>query len=117
MKPEAPPPIACLLKALDASQRARQKELLAAVRGKIRRIVELDGGFEVELPSDPQSFMEIAEWVNLERRCCAFAAFAIESRSDGTLWVRATGGEGARDVLVAEMGLSLTEARPEAPPA
>ena len=101
---ETAPPIACQLKALEASQRARQKDLLAVVRGKIRRIVELKQGFEVELPSDPESFMEIAEWVNLERRCCAFAAFAIESRSDGSLWVRATGGDGAKDVLAAEMG-------------
>jgi hypothetical protein len=98
---EGAAPIACQLKALDASQRARQKDLLAVVRGKIRRIVEL----------------EIAEWVNLERRCCAFAAFAIESRSDGSLWVRATGGEGAKDVLVAEMGLSVNAVRPGAPPA
>ena len=113
---EGPPPIACRLKALDASQRARQKDLLAVVRGKIRRIVELEQGFEVELPSDFESFMEIAEWVNLERRCCAFAAFAIESRSDGSLWVRATGGDGAKDVLVAEMGLSVNPARPGGPP-
>ncbi len=100
-------PIACRLTALDQAQRARQKELLGIVRGKIRRTVELEGGFELELPSDPESFMQIAEWVNLERRCCAFAEFAILSAGDGPVLVRVGGGEGAREVLAAEMGITV----------
>lgn len=104
MSPE--PPIACQLKALDAVERARQKELLEIVRGKIRHVVELDDGFEIELPSDPASFMEIAEWVNLERRCCAFAKFAMVSNGDESVRVRLSGGPGAREVLLAEMGIN-----------
>jgi hypothetical protein len=100
------PPIACQLKALDARERARQKELLEIVRGKIRRVVELEDGFEIELPADPASFMEVAEWVNLERRCCAFAKFAIISMEEDDLRVRLSGGPGAREVLLAEMGIN-----------
>jgi hypothetical protein len=101
------PPIACQLHALNASERARQKELLSVVRGKVRRVVELQDGFELELPSDPGSFMEVAEWVSLERRCCAFAEFAIESRRDESVCVRLTGGPGAKAVLLAEMGITV----------
>ncbi len=101
------PPIACQLDALNASDRARQKELLSVVRRKVRRVVELQDGFELELPSDPGSFTEVAEWVSLERRCCAFAEFAIESRRDDSIWVRLTGGPGAREVLLAEMGITV----------
>ena len=100
------PPIACQLKALDPVQRGRQKELLEIVRGKVRRVVELDDGFELELPTDPASFMEVAEWVNLERRCCAFAAFAILAGRDDAVRVRLTGGAGAKEVLLAEMGIT-----------
>ena len=107
--PESDPPIACQLKALDPTQRQRQKELLALVRGKIRQVVELDDGFALEVPSDSASFMEVAEWVDLERRCCAFAEFAIESRRDGGVWVRLTGVAGAKEVLAAEMGLTPGE--------
>jgi hypothetical protein len=99
-------PIACQLKALDSVERARQKELLGIIRGKIRRTVELERGFEIELPSDPESFMQTAEWVNLERRCCAFAEFAILAAGADRVLVRATGGEGAREVLAAEMGIA-----------
>jgi hypothetical protein len=100
------PPIACQLKALGPVERARQKELLEVVRGKIRGVVEFDEGFELELPADAGSFMEVAEWVNLERRCCAFANFAILSEGDDRLRVRLSGGPGAREVLLAEMGIA-----------
>ena len=100
------PPIACQLKALDAAQRGRQKELLEIVRGKVRRVVEFEDGFELELPEDPASFMEVAEWVNLERRCCAFAEFAILSGRDDSVRVRLSGGPGAKAVLLAEMGIT-----------
>lgn len=99
------PPIACQLKALGPAERARQKELLELVRGKTRGVVEFDDGFELELPADPVSFMEVAEWVNLERRCCAFAKFAILSDGDDRLRVRLSGGSGAKEVLLAEMGI------------
>jgi hypothetical protein len=100
------PPIACQLIALDTTERQRQKELLEIVRRKIRRVLELDDGFELELPSEPPSFMELAEWVSLERRCCAFARFAILADGDENVRVRLSGGPGARDVLIAEMGIT-----------
>jgi hypothetical protein len=104
------------LNALSAAERDRQKELLETVRGKVRQMVETDDGFELQVPSDPASFMEVAEWVGLERRCCAFAEFAILSRRDETVWVRLTGGPGAKEVLFAEMGLARAAARTEARP-
>ncbi len=103
MSRPAEAPIACQLKALDAPERARQRELLGIVREKIRRIVELVNGFELSLPPDPGTLAEAAEWVELERRCCAFADLAIEQREDA-IFVRVTGGPGAKEVLAAEMG-------------
>jgi hypothetical protein len=99
------PPIACQLKALDAEQRQRQKELLGVVRGKIQQTLELPDGFALQMPNDHVTFMEVAEWVSLERRCCAFAEFLLEMRGDDTVWVTVTGGSGAKEVLAAEMGI------------
>lgn len=50
----------------------------------------------------------MAEWVSLERRCCAFAEFTIEWRMDDTVWVRLTGKAGVKEVLAAEMGIGAT---------
>jgi len=102
------PPIACQLEALDADQRQRQKELLGMVRGKILKTVELPEGFALQVPTDHATFMEVAEWVSLERRCCAFAEFVLEMRLDDTVWVTVTGRPGAKEVLAAEMGIGLT---------
>jgi hypothetical protein len=99
------PPIACHLKALDDAQRQRQKELLAIVRDKIQTIVELPHGYLLQMPNDQATFLEVAEWVSLERRCCGFASFVLEIRPDDTVWVTITGKSGAKEVLAAEMGL------------
>ncbi len=104
---EKDPPIACHLKALDADQRKRQKELLGIVRGKIQKTVELPNGFALQMPTDHATFLQVAEWVSLERRCCGFAEFALEMRLDDTVWVKMTGKPGAKEVLAAEMGVGV----------
>jgi hypothetical protein len=99
------PPIACQLKALDGAGRARQKELLTLVRGKVQQTVELPDGFALRVAADRTTFLEVAEWVSLERKCCAFAEFRIEWRLDDSVWVSVTGRGEAKEVLAAEMGI------------
>ena len=106
--PKADPPIACHPKALDPTQRKRQKELLGIVRGKIQKTVELPNGYALQMPTDHATFLEVAGWVSLERRCCGFAGFALEMRLDDTVWVTMTGKAGAKEVLAAEMGVGAT---------
>ena len=101
------PPIACSPKALDITQRRRQTELLGIVRGKIQKTVELDNGFALQLPNDPATTLQVAEWISLERRCCGFAEFAVEWRLDDTVWVKLTGKTGVKEVLAAEMGVGM----------
>jgi len=102
------PPIACVLGALSVEERKRQKELLGTVRGRIQETVELPDGYALRLPADQAMFLEAAEWAALERRCCAFAAFALEWGADNRIWIRVTGKEGAKDVLAAEMGIGAS---------
>jgi hypothetical protein len=102
------PPIACTPKALDESQRARQKTLLAIIQKKVMKTEELSHGYALKLPNDHATFLEAAEWVSLERKCCAFAEFNLEWRLDDSVWVKLTGKEGVKEVLAAEMGLSAT---------
>ena len=66
-------------------------------------MVQGPDGYAFRLPTDPALFQETAEWVSLERRCCPFLAFALEWRGDDTVWVRATGGPGAKAALAAEI--------------
>lgn len=99
------PPIACTPEALEATQRARQKTLLAVIQEKIQTTEELSHGYALKLPTDHATFLEAAEWVGLERKCCAFVEFSLEWRLDDTFWVKLTGHEGVKEVLAAEMGI------------
>lgn len=115
MKPGAvgasEPPIACELKALTPSDRHRQATLLRTVRAKIKKTSELKEGFELTFPADRETVMALAEWINLESRCCRFAAFSMEWDDEDGVRVRLSGPPGARDVLAAEMGLRTTAPR------
>jgi hypothetical protein len=83
-----PPPFACRANALDKVQRGRQQALLETVRRTALAKRDLPDGLALMFPADAALFVELAEWVSLERRCCPFLAFALEwnvsdsSRSD-----------------------------------
>lgn len=102
---DAPPPIACRANALDKRERKRQQELLNAVRSASKEIQELPQGFALRFPADPALFLQLAEWVSLERRCCPFLEFSLEWKQDDSVWVRLTGQPEAKEVVAAEMGL------------
>ena len=105
--PATPPPIACRMNALDKSQRQRQQALLEKVRRSVLAKHDLPDGLGLSFPSDPALFLEVAEWISLERRCCPFLAFALEWKDDDTVSVRLTGQPGIKKVIAAEMGISL----------
>jgi hypothetical protein len=103
----APPPIACRANALDKAQRQRQQALLEKVRRTAVGKHDLPDGLALSFPGEAATFMELAEWVSLERRCCPFMEFALEWRQDDTVSVRLTGQPGTKEFIAAEMGIGL----------
>jgi hypothetical protein len=101
------PPIACRADALDTAQRRRQQDLLETVRGKALGVHELPDGLALSFPPDAPLFLDLAEWISLERRCCPFLAFALEWSIDDSVVVRLTGQPGVGELIAAEMGVSL----------
>jgi hypothetical protein len=99
-------PIACRLDALDETQRQRQQALLESVRRLAPGTQELPDGFGLVFPADAALFVQLAEWISLERRCCPFLEFALEWKLDDSVWVRLTGQPGVKDFIAAQMGLT-----------
>jgi hypothetical protein len=96
----------CRLDALNAAERARHSELTRQLKAGVRRTVELEDGYALELPSEGASVISAAEWATLERRCCPFFKFALELESDGgPAWLRITGREGVKRFLQIALGL------------
>ena len=103
-------PLVCRLDALSSAQRARHQKLTAMLQRAVVGTRELPDGWELALDlsrlpadaqGDPVCVVEIAEWVDLEARCCPFLDFAlgVRGQSAGTLSLALTGGPGVKEFL------------------
>jgi hypothetical protein len=86
-------------------ERVRHFEVVVPqLRSRITRIEELPDGYEFEFPGDEVTLGFVANWADGERRCCPF--FAIElDHEGGSVWMRLTGPEGAKDFIRSELSL------------
>ena len=108
-------PLACDVNALTAPQRERHRALGDRLHSAVVGRVELANGYTLvldlsRLPADstgaPFCVVEVAEWVDLEARCCPFLDFGIEVSERGrTVKLRLTGGKGVKAFLRNELGL------------
>lgn len=101
------PPIGCRLDALDGAQRRKQQALLETVRHTVTGVRDLPDGLGLAFSADPATFVQLAEWISLERRCCPFLEFALAWGLDDRVEVRLTGQPGVKDFIAAEMGIAL----------
>ena len=118
--PSVAPPAAaenalvCNVAALTAAQHERHQKLGRLLRSAVVQKAELENGYDFvmdlgRLPADSagEAFcvVEVAEWVDLESRCCPFLSFGIELEPKGkTVRLRLTGGKGAKTFLESEAG-------------
>ena len=105
------PPLACDLTVFAPAERARHRALVRdVVHGRCAERRELADGYALRYSADPTVFTALAEWIDLERRCCPFLRFALEVEpGGGPVWVRLTGGAGVKQVLAAAFESVLTD--------
>ena len=105
----------CNVGALTAAQRERHQKLGRMLRSAVVEKAELESGYVFvldlgRLPVDSAGaafcVVEVAEWVDLESRCCPFLSFGIEVEPKGkTVRLRLTGAKGVKAFLESELGL------------
>jgi hypothetical protein len=95
------PPIACDLTAIPASvDRAQLAAAVAHIFQAAQEVQALPNGYAFRFPNQDGMWMALAHFVEHERRCCPFYAFALELEPNGgPLWLRMTGGEGVKEFL------------------
>jgi hypothetical protein len=108
-------PLVCDVNALSGPQRERHRTLGEKLRGAVSGRVELANGYTLvldldRLPPDsagaPFCVVEVAEWVDLESRCCPFLEFGIDVTAKGrVVRLRLTGEKGVKSFLRSELGL------------
>lgn len=105
-------PLACNANALNAAQRDRIQALVKKLRESQRGIAELDNGYAVRFTGVGSSLGDIGEYITLERRCCPFFDFVLESeREGGAVWLKLTGREGVKEFARIEFQVRETETR------
>jgi hypothetical protein len=115
-------PLACRLDALSPAQRARHQKLTALLRRAVVETRELADGWELaldlsRLPADAQGepvcVVEIAEWVDLEARCCPFLDFGLRVRGKGagSVALALTGGPGVKEFVAMELAPESVDRR------
>lgn len=110
MRNETELPIACDLTAIPLSERTEHVSVSLHIFEQAEQVQELPTGYAFRFANEPGLFMQLAQFVGNERRCCQFFAFGIELEpGGGPLWLRLTGGEGVKDFVQATFG-DMTEA-------
>lgn len=76
--------------ALSAAERQRYNSLRPRVLEALDHVEEMPTGFLLRIGGSV-SVAEVAEWAEMEHRCCAFLDIDLSLRADGTTWVQLGG--------------------------
>jgi hypothetical protein len=91
-------PIACDLTAIPLAAREQHITEGLQIFRVAQEVQELSNGYAFRFANEPGMFMALANFVENERRCCAFYEFVLEVKpGHGPLWLRLTGGEGVKE--------------------
>src|SRR6185503_2484559 len=71
-------PFACNMKALTREERQRYGVLAGKLHAAHDATREIAEGYEITLKLDHITLREVAEWVEMEARCCPFFTFNVE---------------------------------------
>lgn len=94
------PPIACNMKALSAEQRTQLGQLGERVIGAISATRELPDGYSFRIEPAKASIIDVAEWLDLWRRCCPFYEFQLDLHAaDASLRLSVRGRPGVKEFL------------------
>ncbi len=97
-------PVACDMNAFTPEQRLRYNEVSSHLRQATEEAKELSNGYAFRYNTNEDTWMKAAEYVDLERRCCPFFAFALERESgSGAVWLKLTGREGVKAFLTEQI--------------
>ena len=97
----------CDMKAMSKNERERYDSLRKKLESAIQETKELTDGYVFRWKSEEVSLMEVAEWVDKERKCCPFFDFAIGlERNGGPLTLTLGGQEGVKEFIRMEFGIN-----------
>lgn len=96
-------PVACFL--TDQELQARRKNYLDKAADSLIESAELSDGRVFRFPLTPEMLRDLAEIIDLERRCCPFLNFRLTVEAGAAVVaLELTGGAGTKDAIEALFG-------------
>lgn len=100
----------CNMGALSSAERARYKVLAEKLKSANVARKEEANGYAFRIDTVEASLVDVAEWVNFEKRCCPFFDFEISlQREGGPLWLKVSGREGVKQFISHEFGFGTRQ--------
>jgi hypothetical protein len=100
------PPIACNPGAFTAEEREKWQALGDRFIRAAKARRDLPNGFAFDIDRTPETLRDLAEFVELESRCCPFVDFTVRAPAGGSgVVLEMTGRTGVKEMLAAELGL------------
>jgi hypothetical protein len=97
------PPLACNLKAFDTAERADWRKRIDQVMLSVSAVRELSDGYSLQIDPRRASFLDVAHWIDLERKCCPFFVFELGlDGGDGTVRLNLRGREGVKQFIASD---------------
>ena len=97
---ETPPPIACNLRALTSAQRKQMEQMGGRVISAITASRELNDGYAFRVDPRQASLVDVAQWLDVWRRCCPFYEFEIDFHAaDASIWLSVKGRAGVKEYI------------------
>jgi hypothetical protein len=96
-------PVACCL--TDKELQARRRDYLDKAAESLIEATEISDGYIYKFPLKPAILQDLAEIIDLERRCCPFLNFRLTVRS-GTdhVSLELTGADGTKEIIQSLFG-------------
>jgi len=96
-------PIACEL--TDKELQRRRKEYLSKMAASLTAVEELDDGFRYRFPLGEKTLSDLAEIIDLERKCCPFLSFKLAlAAGEEALSLELTGPDGTKEIVKSLFG-------------
>jgi hypothetical protein len=107
-------PFACNLKAFQPEERKEWRRLIDHVMMSVTAVKQLPDGYALTVDTKQASIVEVAQWIDLERKCCPFFNFEVSMHGEnGALTLALKGREGVKQ-FIAEDFHQLMERFPTA---
>lgn len=93
-------PIACNLKALTSEQRKELGQIGKHVIAAIDDSRDLKDGYAFRIDPRKASLADVAQWLDLWRRCCPFYEFQIDLHAaNARVWLSVKGQPGVKEYI------------------